>query len=218
MQPTSTTESPSAEAIPKQTARRRWFWIVGYRRNLLVDPRSQLKTTLWTACTVGAVLVALLISLHLARQAEIAALAAQMPALVETLEAQGRVAMAFQVSGAVVFLAMVIVVTLLETHKTAGAAVSLRRHLDRMRDGEYGVRVQLRRGDNLQDVAASVNELSIAQDERLWQEVQSLEDLSEQAKRIAGREDALRLAEALEDQVAERRLAAGFPAPESRET
>jgi len=217
MQPTSTTESPSAEAIPKRPARRRWVWIVGYRRNLLVDARSQLKTTLWTACTVGAVLAALLVSLHLARQAEMAALGAQMPSLVATLEAQSRVALAFQVTGAVVFLAMVAVVTLLETHKTAGAAVSLRRHLDRMRDGEYGVRVQLRRGDNLQDVAASINELSIAQDERLWQEVQILEDLAEHAKRISSREDAARLAEALEDQVAERRVAAGFPEPESDE-
>ena len=82
---------------------------------------------------------------------------------------------------------------------------------------KHGVRVQLRRGDNLQDLAASINELSIAQDERLWQEVQILEDLAEQAKRISSREDAMRIVEALEDQVAERRLAAGFPAPESRE-
>jgi hypothetical protein len=215
MQPSSATESPSAEAIPKQPTRRRWFWIVGYRRNLIVDARSQLKTTLWTACTVGAVLVALLVSLHLARQADMAALGAQMPSLVATLEAQSRVALAFQIAGAFVFLAMVVVVTLLETHKTAGAAVALRRHLDRMRDGEYGVRVQLRRGDNLQDVAASINELSIAQDERLWQEVQVLEDLAEQAKRISSRADAARVAEALEDQVAERRVVAGFPEPES---
>jgi methyl-accepting chemotaxis protein len=219
MQPaSSTTERSSSQAIPqRQTKRRRW-WIVGYRRNLLVDPRGQLRTTLWTACAVGVLLVALLVSLHFARQAETAALGTQMPSLIATLEAQNRVALAFQITGAVVFLAMVVVVTLIETHKTAGAALSLRRHLDRIRDGEYGVRVRLRRGDNLQDVASSINEMSIARDERLWQEVQVLEDLAEQAKQISGSEDAARLIEVLVEQVAERRLVAGFPEPGSDES
>ncbi|MDX1388447.1 MAG: hypothetical protein R3344_04625 [Acidobacteriota bacterium] len=210
----STTKEAPAEALPHKPAARRRWWILGLRRNWLVDPRSQLRTTLLAALAVGAVLVALLFSLHLVRAREAAAIGAKMPSLVPALEAQNRIDLAFQTAGAAVFLTMVVIVTLLETHKTAGAALRLQRDLARIRDGERGVRTRLRRGDNLQDVASGVNEMSMALDERLWQEIQILQDLAEQARKTRTPEEMARLAEALEDQVAERRRAAGFPDPQ----
>ncbi len=214
-QASTKTERASRERVQEHPRPRRRWWILGLRRNWLVDPRSQLRTTLLAAFAVGVVLAALLFSLHLVREREAAALGAKMPSLVPALETQNRIDLAFQTAGAVVFLTMVVVVTLLETHKTAGAALSLRRDLARLRDGERGVRTKLRRGDNLQDVASAVNEMSMALDKQLWHEVQVLQDLAEQARKTRTPEDTARLVEALDDQVAERRRAAGFPEPRS---
>jgi signal transduction histidine kinase len=62
--------------------------------------------------------------------------------------------------GSVVFVAGVIAVGVLESHRTAGAAYAIRRSVDQIRAGQSGVRVRLRRGDHLQALAASVNQLA----------------------------------------------------------
>jgi methyl-accepting chemotaxis protein len=133
-----------------------------------------------------------------------------MPSLAPTLITQNRVDFAFQLAGAIVFLAMVVVVTLLETHKTAGAAFNLERHLAKIRDGEYGTRVALRHNDNLQSIGRTLNEMSIALDERLWRDIELLDDLAAQAGRISNPEEARQLADALSDQASARRRMAGF--------
>ena len=62
--------------------------------------------------------------------------------------------------GSAVFLGGVVVVGLLESLRTAGAAFAIRRVVDGIRDGQSQVRVQLRRGDHLQDLARSINQLA----------------------------------------------------------
>lgn len=164
-----------------------------------------------TTVVVAVVLSALLLSLHVSREKTTEALVAEMPSLAPTLATQNRVDFAFQLAGAIVFLAMVVVVTLLETHKTAGAAFNLERHLAKIRDGGYGTRVTLRHNDNLQAVGRTLNDMSIALDERLWRDIEILDDLSEQARRISNPDEARQLADALSDQASQRRRMAGFP-------
>jgi signal transduction histidine kinase len=164
-----------------------------------------------TTAVVAVVLAALLLSLHVSRERATEAMVTEVPSLAPKLATQNRIDFAFQLAGAIVFLTMVVVVTLLETHKTAGAAFNLGRQLDKMRDGEYGVRVTLRHNDNLQAVGRAFNEMSIALDERLWGDIEIFDELTEQAKRISNPEEARQLASALGEHASARRRMAGFP-------
>ena len=120
----------------------------------------------------------------------------------------------FQLAGAIVFLIMVVVVTLLETHKTAGAAFNLSRQMQRVRSGEYGTRVALRRGDNLQSLGRAFNDMCIALDERLCQDIEIFSDLVEQARSVTDPRDARQLVETLEEHASERCRAVGLPEDE----
>lgn len=203
-----------AEESQRAAVPRRRSWGLGQRRTFLVDRRSQLRTTALAGVVVATVLTVFLVTLHLSRERATEALAVHVPALAESLAAQNRIEFAFQLAAAMVFLIMVVVVTLLETHKTAGAAFNLSRQMDKVRSGEYGTRATLRRGDNLQSVGRAFNEMSIAIDERRWRDIEIFSSLAEQARRGSGSEVA-QLAEALEEHAAERRRAVGLPEDES---
>ena len=191
------------------------IWGLGQRGTFLVDRRSQLRTTALAGVVVATVLTVFLVTLHVSRERATEALVADVPSLAETLAAQNRIELTFQLAAAIVFLIMVVVVTLLETHKTAGAAFNLNRQMERVRSGEYGTRVALRRGDNLQSVGRTFNEMSIAIDERRWRDIEIFGDLAEQAKRATEPQVARQLAEALEQHASERRQAVGIPEDES---
>ena len=216
--PTDEGKGPTATTCesPRNRSAKRG-WLLGQRRNFLIDRRNQLRTTLLTTAVVATVLMALLASLHVSRERATEALVAEMPSLAATLAAQNRIDFAFQLAGAIVFLAMVVVVTLLETHKTAGAAFNLERHLAKIRDGEYGTRVTLRHNDNLQSVGRTLNEMSIALDERLWRDVEVFDDLAEQARRISSPDEARQLADALSELASARRRMAGFPSEDRQD-
>jgi signal transduction histidine kinase len=62
--------------------------------------------------------------------------------------------------GSAVFVAGVIAIGVLESHRTAGAAYAIRRSIDQIREGQTGVRVKLRRGDHLQELAKALNQLA----------------------------------------------------------
>ncbi len=200
-----------AEEPPGAPAPRRRSWGLGQRRTFLVDRRSQLRTTVLAAVVVATVLTVFLVTLHVSRERATEALVAHVPSLAETLAAQNRIEFTFQLAAAIVFLIMVVVVTLLETHKTAGAMFNLNRQMGEIRAGEYGTRVTLRRGDNLQSVGHAFNEMSIAIDERLRRDIEIFSGLAEQAKRVTDAQDTRLLAEALEEHAAERRRAVGLP-------
>ena len=160
------------------------MWGLGQRRTFLIDGRSQLRTTVLASVVVAVVLTVLLVTLHVSRERATDALVAHVPSLGEALAAQNRIELMFQLASAVVFLAMVIVMTLLETHKTAGAAFNLSRQMDKVRAGEYGTRVTLRSGDNLQNLGHAFNEMSIALDESLWRDIEIFSSLSEDRKSV----------------------------------
>lgn len=200
-----------AEEPPGAPAPRKRSWGLGQRRTFLVDRPGQIRTTVLAGGVVATVLTVVLATLHVSRERATEALVAHVPSLAETLAAQNRIELTFQLAGAIVFLIMVVVVTLLETHKTAGAAFNLGRQMERVRAGEYGTRVTLRRGDNLQSVGRAFNEMSIAIDERFCRDMEIFSDLVEQAGRVTDSQGARQLAEALEEHASERRRTVGLP-------
>jgi signal transduction histidine kinase len=62
--------------------------------------------------------------------------------------------------GSTVLLGGVIVLSVLESHRTAGAAYAIRRAVDAIRDGRSEIRIRLRQGDHLQELARAINQLA----------------------------------------------------------
>jgi signal transduction histidine kinase len=114
---------------------------------------------------VGAVAVVLLALLNLSLLVQTrAAGTVATPSMHRLLAETDRTSWALVLVGSVVFLGGVILVGVLESHRTAGAAYAIRRAVDALRDGRSDVRVRLRRGDHLQDLANSINRLAEAID------------------------------------------------------
>lgn len=184
--------------------------ILGQRKRFLVHRPTQLRAALIVSA-VALLLVSLLnFGLHAARTQATAAISRDAPELVSMLEAQNRFELILGIAASLVFLAGIFVVTILETHKTAGAAFHIGREMERVRDGLYGIRVQLRRGDNLRDVETVFNDMSQVLAERATVDVQELEHAASVADRISTPLEAHELAETLRDMADEhRRLTTG---------
>ena len=140
------------------------FWAEGTglpglwrRRQFVVDARYQLRAGVLVGTVALVLLVLLNASLILQDQASAATAAL---AVRPVLAGADRASLVLLLLGSAVFLGGVIIVGVLESHRTAGAAYAIRRAVDAIRDGRPDVRIRLRRGDHLQDLATSINRLA----------------------------------------------------------
>ena len=147
------------------------------RRRYLVDPRYQMRSGLLVGTVAFTLLVLLNFSLYLATRAPASVLATLGPSAGGVLPAQDRAQVLLAVFGSVVFLVGVVLVGVLESHRTAGAAYRIGRGLERLRRGESSVEVRLRRDDHLQELAQAVNGLAATMREREIREIERLEAL-----------------------------------------
>lgn len=131
----STDAGHAVQATPR---RRAWR-----RRRYVVDVRYQLRMGI----LVGAVAAALLILINAS-------------ILFERRSASVDASWTLILLGSVVFLGGAILVGVVASHKTAGAAFAIRRSIEELSQGKAGVRVRLRRRDELQDLAKAVNDLA----------------------------------------------------------
>ena len=123
----------------------------------MVDARYQLRA----GVLVGIVAIVLLVLLNVSLFVQDRGLAtAEGRAARPLVTRQNRASVALVVLGSGAFLVGVVVVGLLESHRTAGAAFAMRRAVEAIRDGRSEIRVRLRRGDQLQDLARSINQLA----------------------------------------------------------
>jgi len=132
----------------------------GRRRNFVVDARYQLRMGILVGLVAIVLLVLLNASLILPSRSASGTAAAGALSAQPLRQATDRYSFALLLLGSVVFLGGVVVVGLLESHRTAGAALAIRRAVDRLREGQSQARVRLRRGDHLQDLARSINQLA----------------------------------------------------------
>ena len=58
------------------------------------------------------------------------------------------------------YILLMVAVTAIYTHRIIGPTVALKRHIKALKDGLYSHRVQLRKRDELKDMAAELNELA----------------------------------------------------------
>ena len=179
--------SPRAEP---ESVGHRAIRILGLRRQFLVDRRSQVRAGLLTTSTTLVLLILLNLSLYSSREQASARIIADAPELATMLQSQNLLEFVLILASSLVFLIGVFVVTVLETHKTAGAAFNLRRHLDEIREGQYNTRIHLRHDDTLLPLGDSFNAMTMALETRAWQEVEALEQFAERAGRLTGPGDA----------------------------
>ena len=103
------------------------------------------------------------------------------PELTDLLRAQGRVELTLVILASVVFLVGVFVISILETHRTAGAAHNASQRLRDVAAGRYSVRLTLRGSDNLRELEVAFNRMGRALRSRTREEIEALDQLAARA-------------------------------------
>jgi methyl-accepting chemotaxis protein len=174
------------------------------RRHFLVDRRRQLRAGVLTTATALALVVLLNLSIYSARTQGTAAIVAQTPELAQLLRDHNRLEFGLVLAASAVFVVAVFMVTILETHKTAGAAYNLVRQIERVRDGDYSALLVLRKDDNLHEVEHAFNEMTRALRARARSDAEGLQYVAELVERIEEVPEAREAAQALAELAAER--------------
>jgi hypothetical protein len=127
------------------------------RRQFVVDARYQLRA----GVLVGMITLVLLVLLSAALIVPNRRTAGPAETASRPLSAgQDPTSWALVLLGSTVLLGGVIVLSVLESHRTAGAAYAIRRAVDAIRDGRSEIRIRLRQGDHLQELARAINQLA----------------------------------------------------------
>ena len=154
------------------------------RRRYLLDPKRQLRTALMTTSIIVALILTVNLGFTLLRTSQTAFLSAAAPQLSPVLEEQDAT---FSLTMIVISIGLVILValiTIVHTHRTAGAVYAVRQRFERVTAGDLQVTLRLRQRDNLQDLEAPFNEMIGALRNRTLKEAKSLEQLALRAAKI----------------------------------
>lgn len=181
---------------------KRQLWRIRYRRSFLVN-RRQLRTTLLILGLVFALLILVNLALYALRSADDAG--ASVSVLKEVMQEADQNEMLMIILASVVVLAGVFVVTIIETHRTAGAAFAVGRQMRRVADGHLDVALQLRRGDNLRELEGPFNDMIDSLKDQANEDVAILERLANDVKSAQTDDDAARVAAELRDLAARKR-------------
>jgi len=157
------------------------------RRNFLVDKRSQLVPTF----KVTGVVVVLLILLNLVfiwlNSMQTAEIVAGNPQLKEEMQAADLRGALILGAISLICIALVVVRSIMLTHRTAGACYKVGMSLDQIAAGEYDTELHLRLKDNLRDLEEPFNKMAKSL-QRIAQE--DAEALTKIADGIQGPENA----------------------------
>jgi len=164
------------------------------RRSFLVDRRYQLRVAALSSTVVLVLLVFLNLSIYSAGAEQAERIVRESPELASWMRAQDRTLVSLVVLGSVVFLVGVFLVSILETHKTAGACVNLVRRLEQIRDGHYETALRLRREDHLRDIEPAFNGMCAALQQRAWDDIETLEALAARIDRERAAADVAAIA------------------------
>jgi hypothetical protein len=169
------------------------------RRRFLVDSRYQLKAGLLTGLAVMLLLVFINLIWYAITLKTVAGVFAEAPELARQLAVEHRVFYYVILAVTCVTLVGVVVVTILETHRTAGAAYALEQRLRDVEDGRYSTRVSLRKGDNLKPLGAVLDRTIRSLQQRTLREAETLEKLAREVEEAGVHEVAAGLARMAEE-------------------
>lgn len=179
--------------------------LMGRRRRFLIDGSTQVRSGLIITGIALILVVLVNLSLHGARMQALEQIATVSPQLVPVIESHNQFELYLGLGASFVLLVGIFVVTILETHKTAGAAYNLSRKMEQIRSGSYGARLGLRAGDNLREVEEGFDSMSQALARRVGTDIEELESAASWADRVSSPMEARDLAARLRELADERR-------------
>ena len=128
--------------------------VVFYRRKYLIDKRMQLKYALM----IGVVLLVMVILVEVHSYLTMQSLLPNLFSSVMGAEVK-RLQVSLLING-IIYTVVVALVSIVISHKIAGPVFRLKRDLREMIDTEnYARKLSVRKGDELQDLVAVINEL-----------------------------------------------------------
>ncbi len=154
------------------------------RRHYLIDPRRQLRAVVMTTSVVAVLVILVNVGFVLLRISQSSFLSAVAPQLGPVLERQDTTYSWVLLGFSVVLVAAVLVKTIVDTHRTAGAVFALKQRLERVRQGDLHITLKFRRNDNLQDLEQPFNEMVSALRDRALEEATYLDELAAEAARL----------------------------------
>jgi methyl-accepting chemotaxis protein len=168
----SSPAAAAARALPARIVRRRY----------LIDPGRQLKTAALTTGLTVVLLGFVNLGFFLLRSSQTSILTAAAPQLSPVLDRQDTTMFLVMLGLSLILVVAVFVVTIVETHRTAGAVYAVGRRLERVRDGDYRVTLKLRRKDNLQRLEPPFNGMVAGLRRRALDDATALEELASRAE------------------------------------
>ncbi len=182
---------PTAAELPKRRGFWRWLALqFGPRRRYLINRERQMRSAFLVVVVVVLLLVPLNYSLHTVRQQETATITASNPELRPLMESRDRIELTVALLASLVIMAGIFVLTIIETHRTAGAAFAIRRRLDLLQQGHFDAELHLRGGDNLRELEAPFNAMTEALRTRAAEEAKALDVLANEVADIVVPQEA----------------------------
>jgi len=158
------------------------------RRRYWIDARYQKAGTVIAFGGALAFTVAFNLLMHTIFRNGAARLIELAPETTTIIQQTSRAFSAASLFASLVFVIGVAMLGVGLTHRTAGPAVKLQKHMQRVIDGEINHKVTLRKNDNLQPLADTFNRMLQALQERTTQEIGSLRDLAARCEAAGGPE------------------------------
>lgn len=185
---------------------RLWSFLIPRRRCYIVNWRYQLRASLFSVCFALVLLTLVNLNVYFTNKAGTESILVVNPELRASLEVKDHGQVVDLALGSAVVILAVFALAIFQTHKTAGAAFSLRRTLCQLRDGRYDSSPRLRRDDNLQELLGPIHDLARALRETNAAEIETLQTVVDRVGRMAadpaGREATSRLLDLIQEKKA----------------
>lgn len=131
--------------------------LLGRRRAFLVEWRYQFRSSLLPVVSVALLLVLFIVTIHLGSADATRRIVESAPNLQPLLEGQDRAQLFLILCAAGIYLLAVVVLGLLESHRTVGALHHVEKRLQALRQGDWRTPLSLRHSDNFQDLGDEMN-------------------------------------------------------------
>jgi len=151
------------------------------RRHYVIDKRRQYRTAALISGLAILLLVVVNVAFSILRTSQTIVLTAAAPELGPILDAQDTKVGTMLIVISVVFVVGIFVLTIAETHRTAGAVYAVKQRLIRLRDGDYRVALNLRPRDNLRDLTEPFNDMVASLRDQVLADAAELERLADEA-------------------------------------
>lgn len=162
------------------------------RTSYVIDRRRQYRTALLTSSMAALLLLIVNTAFTLMRNSQMEVISSVAPRLQSTLVQQDARIGTMLILASVIFVVGIFVITIAETHRTAGAVYAVERALERVADGDFRTPLRLRPHDNLRDLRAPFNDMVSTLRKHAAADAEALDRLADAANENPALADELR--------------------------